>query len=236
MEQRKSASDAGRSTRDSIKTAARRLFAERGFDAVSTRDIVAAAGQRNSGAVHYHFGNMENLIRELIVDGARPVDERRLTALAALEAQDRPAQVRELIEVLVRPAIETGPDEVGYVQFLQMLQLGHRREFIEALEGRWNSGWQRTLVLLQQALPDIPAPLLNQRLIFLELFVGAALVKRERALTQGNGSRLWNAKPTLDNLIDTLQALVEAPVSAQTQALAAPTRSRSRRSVPGQGR
>jgi hypothetical protein len=96
--------------------------------------------------------------------------------------------------------------------------------------------WRLRLPLRQYGEPHprtdrrwrTPDARLNQRLIFLELFVGAALVQRERSLTQGVGSRLWKAKPTLDNLIDTLQAMVEAPVSTQTQALVAPTRSRRR--------
>ena len=61
--------------RDQIKLAARRLFAERGVDGVSTREIVKAAGQKNQGSLNYYFGTKEELVRELVVDGAKLIDE-----------------------------------------------------------------------------------------------------------------------------------------------------------------
>lgn len=50
-------------TRDRILSAAERLFAERGFEATSVRDITAEAGC-NVAAVNYHFGGKENLYVE----------------------------------------------------------------------------------------------------------------------------------------------------------------------------
>ena len=43
-------------TRDQIIRAAEELFAARGIDSVSLREINRAAGQSNTGAVQYHFG------------------------------------------------------------------------------------------------------------------------------------------------------------------------------------
>ena len=42
-------------TRDQIIRAAEELFAARGIDGVSLREINRAAGQSNTGAVQYHF-------------------------------------------------------------------------------------------------------------------------------------------------------------------------------------
>jgi AcrR family transcriptional regulator len=50
-------------TRDRILSAAERLFARRGFEATSVRDITAEAGC-NVAAVNYHFGGKENLYVE----------------------------------------------------------------------------------------------------------------------------------------------------------------------------
>lgn len=47
------------------------LFAEHGFDAVTTREICAAAGT-NPGAIHYHFGDKDGLYREVL---RRPIQQ-----------------------------------------------------------------------------------------------------------------------------------------------------------------
>lgn len=53
-------------TRRNIKVAARKLFAERGLEAVTVREIVAAAGAKNGGSLNYYFKSKEGLILELI--------------------------------------------------------------------------------------------------------------------------------------------------------------------------
>lgn len=53
-------------TRHNIKVAARRLFAEHGLEAVTVRQIVAAAGAKNGGSLNYYFKSKEGLILELI--------------------------------------------------------------------------------------------------------------------------------------------------------------------------
>lgn len=206
------------STRESLKAAARALFTEHGVDAVSVRDIVTAAGQRNGAAIHYHFGGIDRLLTELVVDGARPLDERRVQLLDALEGSGKPVSVRDMVEVLVEPIVGGGPDERSYVRFLSMVQFGHRRTlFLEALDGRWNTGWQRALKHLKQLLPEVPAGILKQRMLYLELFIGSFVAQREfAASTTSSFDRPWRTAYALDNLVDSLCAMLEVAPSAQT--------------------
>jgi TetR/AcrR family transcriptional regulator, regulator of cefoperazone and chloramphenicol sensitivity len=51
--------------RDRLIQEATRLFGERGFDAVPTREICAAAGV-NPGAIHYHFVDKDGLYAEVL--------------------------------------------------------------------------------------------------------------------------------------------------------------------------
>src|SRR5882757_6364563 len=126
-------------TRDLLKLAARRLFAHRGIDGVSVRDIVDAAGQRNSGSLHYYFGTKEELARELVADGARLIDQRRNTQLDALERDGGPRTLRQVVEILVWPSTDLGGDggqgghEDTYIRFISMLQMSHRQLFLDAL-------------------------------------------------------------------------------------------------------
>lgn len=51
--------------RQRLLAEATRLFSERGFDGVTTREICAAA-RLNPGAIHYHFGDKDGLYREVL--------------------------------------------------------------------------------------------------------------------------------------------------------------------------
>ena len=51
--------------RDRLMQEAMRLFGERGFAVVTTREICAAAGV-NPGAIHYHFGDKDGLYAEVL--------------------------------------------------------------------------------------------------------------------------------------------------------------------------
>jgi len=55
-----------RPTHERIILAAEKLFAQFGIGNVSLRDIAAAAGQKNKIAVQYHFGDRENLLRQIV--------------------------------------------------------------------------------------------------------------------------------------------------------------------------
>src|SRR5580693_7590640 len=102
---------ASEQTKDQIKVAAQMLFARHGVDAVTVQEIVDAAGQRNNAALHYHFGSKEELIRQMVVDGAAVLDKRRREMLDAIEARGGPKSIREVMLVLMLPVIELAGDE-----------------------------------------------------------------------------------------------------------------------------
>ena len=72
----------GDSTRAQILDAAEELFAKSGFNGVSVRAITTAAGC-NLAAVNYHFGNKNNLYKEVFT---RFLTELRDDKLAAINA------------------------------------------------------------------------------------------------------------------------------------------------------
>jgi AcrR family transcriptional regulator len=211
-------------TREMLKLAARRLFAHRGFDGVSVRDIVLAAGQRNSGSLHYYFGTKEDLARELVADGARLIDERRNRHLDDLEKAGGPLTLRDVIEVLVWPSTNLeGNDgasaEDTYIRFITMLQMSHRKLFLDALEGKWASGYDRCLAHIRRLLKRVDGEIINQRLMFMSLYLRATLSSREAALQAGSRSHhFWSADYTMQNLIDTVEGILQPAISKQTRA------------------
>jgi len=111
---RRSQEDRSRTTRAALVGAGRKLFAERGFQAVSAEEIVRVAGVTR-GALQHHFGDKRDLFRvvfegleaELAADLAGIVGEESdpwvaigLGVSAFLDACERP----ELLQIALRDA------------------------------------------------------------------------------------------------------------------------------------
>ena len=105
-------------TRAALIEAAERLIAEKGLAAVSTREILQAANQRNQSALQYHFGSKDGLMRATISQRTQQIDARRLELMT--EWTGKPS-IEEVIEVLVLPLAELAQSEEGgryYILFL----------------------------------------------------------------------------------------------------------------------
>jgi hypothetical protein len=130
--------------------------------------------------------------------------------------------VREVIQILVWSSVDLGEaegEEDSYFRFIVSLTMNHRRLFLDALEDKWNTGYQRCLTHIRKLLPHVPPDILNQRLVLMGLYVGAVMTARESAFDRGGAGRaFWAAHATMSNFIDTVQALLESPVSKETQA------------------
>ncbi|HMC58416.1 MAG TPA: helix-turn-helix domain-containing protein, partial [Candidatus Solibacter sp.] len=92
-------------TKQKILDTAERLFGEQGYDATSLRHIIAEAGV-NLAAVHYHFGSKEELLDEVVVRRAGPVNEARIAMLDRLEAAEGPPVVEKVLEAFLLPTAE----------------------------------------------------------------------------------------------------------------------------------
>ncbi|MCB2227549.1 MAG: TetR/AcrR family transcriptional regulator [Desulfarculaceae bacterium] len=73
-------------TRERILDEAERLFAEKGYSAVTVREITSSAGT-HLAAVNYHFGNKENLYLEVF--RARWLERARRISLPLMELEKR---------------------------------------------------------------------------------------------------------------------------------------------------
>ncbi|MEN9684004.1 MAG: hypothetical protein RLZZ427_1755 [Pseudomonadota bacterium] len=195
-----------------LKAVALKLFAERGVDGVTVRQIAEAAGQKNHAAVGYHFGSKEELVRELIVDGARLIDDQRNRWLDTQEANGGPHSVLDVVEGLVRTSLNPAPPEWGecYNRFVVMLGLTHRALFMAALEGRWNSGYLRCFDHIRRLMPDLPRKVVNQRLLFMGAALGGILAGRESELADRSRPHpMWSSDATLREIARSLAAMIE---------------------------
>jgi AcrR family transcriptional regulator len=208
----------GAATRARLKSAAQRLLATRGIDGVTVRDVIAAAGQRNNASLSYYFGSKEELARELIIDGAKILDDRRRSMLTALGNADREPTVREVLEVLTVPVVELSaePSQASYLQMIANLELNDRTFVRETLGDTWNSGYRSCVEHLLLLIPDVPRQILEQRISLAVIYMNALGAARERSVSTPGGSRLWSTPHAMPNVLDTIQAMLEAPPSQQT--------------------
>jgi AcrR family transcriptional regulator len=217
-------------TREMLKRTASRLFAERGVDGVAVRDIVAASGQRNAASIHYYFSTKEALIRELVVDGAKAIDERYHECLDELERRGGEVTTRDVVEAMVRAVISAQPEsgEGSYLRFMAGLQLNHRKLVMEAVGRRWRSGYQRVLSRLRGLLSRHPEEIVNQRFVFMTLLLQAAMANWEAAgADPSRGRSAWRTEFAIENLVDTIDAMLQAPASPATAALRPEVRPRT---------
>jgi AcrR family transcriptional regulator len=109
----------GRQTRERLLDAAERLWGERGVEGVSLREIRIAAGQRNSSALQFHYGNRDGLLLALTRRHLPRLEAIREGLHDALVAAGREDDLAGLTEVLVRPTAEylrQGPSARAWVK------------------------------------------------------------------------------------------------------------------------
>ena len=190
------------------------LIAQHGIDGVSVRDIASAAGQKNAAAIGYHFGSKEQLVREILIDCAKQIDDRRNAALDDLEAAGGPNTIREIVDALIDPSIGFSKDDERECQnrFVLMTNMTHSSLFSDAVEDGLNSGYQRCLAHLRRLMPQMPPSKMNERFIFMGAYLGAVLSAREARLEDNSREhRMWGRGKTLDHFADTVCALLERP-------------------------
>ena len=106
-------------TRLALIRAAEQLFAARGVDAVSLREVSSAAGQANNSAVAYHFGSREGLIDAILERHSAPIQERYTAQIELLERQGA-LTARAVIEILVLPIVAKLDDPDGGWEYISL--------------------------------------------------------------------------------------------------------------------
>lgn len=101
-------------TKTRILDQAERLFAERGFDGTSLRDITAAA-KVNLAAVNYHFHSKEDLVKAVMKRRTEPVNRKRLLMLEEALQSGEPT-LESVMYAFYAPIVEMHRDKTCRVQ------------------------------------------------------------------------------------------------------------------------
>ena len=196
-----------------LLNAAEVQVAQRGFDAVSVRDITQKA-KANVAAVNYHFGSREGMMGLLMARRMSPIHESQLKNLTLLEKKrgSKAVPLEELLDAWLRPLFVHGAADGSSDDFLPLSIARILSLPVEALpEPLQQSGlelWQRYLRAFGKCLKDIATEEIAWRL---HLLNGAAV----QALSGTSAVDSWigkvNAKPDGEQSLANLLRLA-APV------------------------
>jgi hypothetical protein len=147
------------------------------------------------------------------VHGARLIDDLRNQMLNELEARGGPTKLLEVTRVLVHSSLVPSkpPWSDCYNRFIVMLQLTNYHLFMEALEGRWNSGYLRCQNHIRKLLVDVPPRQANRRLVLMGGAMAGIISARERELADTSRDHpMWKSERTIESIAGALAAILLA--------------------------
>lgn len=197
-------------TRDSIISAAEKLFAEKGFRAMTLRDVTKEAGV-NLAAVNYHFGSKIKLMHAVIERRIEPINRERIERLDAHIEKCAPAAVplEDIFEALFRPFFDhamlaKGPDP-AFIQMIgramtepaDFMRKMHKEFFVELS--------YRFMAELKRTCPELSDQDLQLR-FFLSVSTMLGTITEQTRLENISGGKL--SGKDLDRVCDELTSYV----------------------------
>ena len=203
-------------TREQLLDAAARAFAQHGVYNASLIDITRTAGQRNRGAIHYHFGSRDGVLCAVIDRHTEFLARRERELLeAAIRAPDD--DVAAVVEAIVRPAVELAESGWrGRCCLLIIAELAgedpvHYSPELEAVLAR--TGGNEVYELLGHRMAAVSPAVQVERFSLITAFILRAVADRARILGQRGrkGRPQLEAEPFVRNLTAMAAAALSTP-------------------------
>ena len=106
-------------TRKRVFDAAETIFADRGVDGATIRDIAAEAGEP-VGTIHHHGGGKEALFHRTVARRAEPLSKARLDALATLRSTGD-LTLETLLSAFMRPFFDLSKEDPRWRNYARIV-------------------------------------------------------------------------------------------------------------------
>ena len=208
------AESASTSMSDTLLDVAERLFAERGIDGVSLREIGKAAGSRNTAVAHYYFGNKQHLVDAIIARRSSSIHARRaqLLAEATRDADGARLGAHALVRVMMLPLAEALERGDYFVGFLSRIATESPASIdVSKLEQQPAQSFREASRALARCLPGLSRQRFQMRLDLLVQLQLTAIATRQRA-ERSRVTSLPSRVVFLHELLDAGIGLMLAPM------------------------
>ncbi len=194
--------------------AAEQMIAVHGVGAVSLRQINEAAGHKNSGATHYHFGSRQGLIEAVLAYRIGAISIRRAAIVEGLRGQPDGPDIRGLVMALANPLVEEmkpRPEGNYFLRFSERIR--REGEHAETIRNLPVEAWQFAQAALVQNLEHLPPALatLRVQLAWDQIISGLASIEAKLQ------TRRWSNDTfiAIETLIDFITAGLAGPAAPQ---------------------
>lgn len=201
----------GEATRTRLIESAERLFAERGYDAVSLNDIRQAAGQHNASAISYHFGSKADLLQAVFEYRLPSINADRNAVVATLYRDQETPSTRAVLWATVQPLANTLGEGNRYVGVLdQLMTAGLIGEHFMAIDASVNESGRVVAESLRTSVAHLPPAVADLRL-------GLVFTSMVRHLADLGRRGIVPTTESLTDAIDAWEGLLLAPVSTRAR-------------------
>jgi len=201
-------------SREKLIQSAERLFAERGFDGVSVRDITNDA-KVNSALVGYYFRGKEGLLAEVYTRHCEPLKRERARLLAEYNSNGKSATLEQILEAFIRPSLQAsqGSEEGRSFSRLRAILSAENSTLLEQLVAQTFDETNRSFIdAICKSLPHLSREDVFWRFHFLlgTIYYTATGPHRIRTLSKGKCDPS-QTESTTDELIQFATAGFSAP-------------------------
>lgn len=201
-------------TRRRLIDAATTGFAEHGVHGASLLEITRRAGQRNRGAVHYHFGSRAGMLAAVLEQHEELLSSRERELITAARARPD-TDLASAVEALVRPAVELaelGGHGRAYLTIVaELVEEDPTSMDAEVLEALQRLGGYDAFSLVEERVPSMPDDLRAERLSLVTAFILRAIADRGRAGERPSARPQLELEPFATNLIAMVGGMLSAP-------------------------
>lgn len=174
----------GEVLRTALIESAEILFAERGLDGVSLREIGKAAGSDNTGVIGYYFGSKQQLIEAIYAHRLPMIEQRRAELLADAQGLEGAEELHTLLRASFLPVFEQKDTQgrnsyAGFLASLGRSIWSKSRKNVADLY----PVTEELMARLQKFVPAESRALLDERMRLVTIMVVSAINTAEAART-----------------------------------------------------